>query len=166
LAMAVVVPALGMAARSASAQQGGTSVAGSVNHRDGTASRTRLATNMLRERYDVRHAINELYKLLPREIARTAQVKRLLDHGCITTMGIVQLIYPPDEPQGSLKDFEFSRPTMEPRWQQGFADAWTTLQASPWLAPMPSELGVRVFDVIHDVLTRNEAMAEQPPLLR
>jgi len=26
------------------------------------------------------------------------------------------------------------------------------LQASPWLAPMPRELGVRVFDVMHDIL--------------
>jgi hypothetical protein len=86
-----------------------------------------------------------LHKLLPPEIARTPQAKRLLDHGCITTMDIVQLIYRPDEPQGSLKDFEFSRPTMQPRWQQGLADARTTLQASPWLAPMTSELGVRVW---------------------
>jgi NTE family protein len=53
-----------------------------------------------------------------------------------------------------LKDFEFSRPTMKMRWQQGLADAQTTLQASPWLAPMSGDLGVRVFDVIHDVLTR------------
>jgi NTE family protein len=130
------------------------------------SSRTRLATNMLRERHDVRHAINELNKLLPPEIARTPQAKRLLDHGCVTTMDIVQLIYRPDEPQGYLKDFEFSRPTMKLRWQQGLADAQTTLQVSPWLAPMPGDLGVRVFDVTHDVLTRNDAAAEQPPSVR
>jgi NTE family protein len=127
------------------------------------SSRTRLAINMLRERHDVRHAINELNKLLPPEIARTPQAKRLLDHGCVTTMDIVQLIYRPDEPQGYLKDFEFSRPTMKLRWQQGLADAETTLQASPWLAPMPGDLGVRVFDVIHDVLTRNDAVVEELP---
>jgi NTE family protein len=125
------------------------------------SSRTRLATNTLRERHDVRHAINELHKLLPPEIASTEQAKRLYEHGCVTTMDIVQLIYRPDEPQGSLKDFEFSRPTMELRWQQGVADARTTLQASPWLAPMPRELGVRVFDVIHDILTKNAALAER-----
>jgi NTE family protein len=130
------------------------------------SSRTRLATNMLRERHDVRHAINELNKLLPPEIARTRQAKRLLDHGCVTTMDIVQLIYRPDEPQGYLKDFEFSRPTMKLRWQQGLADAQTTLQVSPWLAPMPGDVGVRVFDVIHDVLTRNDAVAGQPPSVR
>jgi NTE family protein len=100
------------------------------------SSRTRLATNMIRERHEVRHAINELYKLVPPEFARTPQAKRLLDHGCITAIDIVQLIYRPDEPQGSLKNFEFSRPTMQLRWQQGLANARTTLQASPWLAPM------------------------------
>jgi NTE family protein len=119
------------------------------------SSRTRLATATLRERHDVRHAINELHKLLPPDIANTEQARRLYERSCVTTMDIVQLIYRPDEPQGSLKDFEFSRPAMELRWQQGLADARTTLQASPWLAPMPSELGVRVFDVIHGILIEN-----------
>jgi NTE family protein len=126
------------------------------------ASRTRLATHMLRERHNVRHVINELHKLLPPEIAETEQAKRLYEHGCVTTMDIVQLIYRPDEPQGALKDFEFSRPTMELRWQQGLSDARTTLDASPWLAPMPHEIGVRVFDVIHEILTgkRNATAAQ------
>jgi hypothetical protein len=38
-------------------------------------------------------------------------------------MDIAQLIYRPMEPQGALKDFQFSRATMEMRWQQGFSDA-------------------------------------------
>jgi len=121
------------------------------------SSRTRLATATLRQRHDVRHAINELHKLLPPELAATEQAKQLYAHGCVTTMDIVHLIYRPDDPQGSLKDFEFSRPTMARRWQQGLADAQTTLQASPWIAPMPGELGVRVFDVIHDILIQSAA---------
>jgi NTE family protein len=127
------------------------------------SSRTRLATDTLRRRHDVRHAINELHKLLPPEIANTEQAKRLYSYGCITTLDIVQLIYRPDEPQGWLKDFEFSRPTMEQRWRQGLADARVTLQTSPWLAPMPSDVGVRVFDVIHQILTDNPAVAEALP---
>ena len=123
------------------------------------SSRTRLTTNMLREKHDVRHAINELHKLLPPDIANTEQAKRLYEYGCVTEMDIVQLIYRPIEPQGALKDFQFSRSTMEERWQQGLTDARTTLHASPWLAPMPKELGVRVFDVIHEILVghRKEA---------
>jgi NTE family protein len=83
---------------------------------------------------------------------RTEQAKRLYEHGCVTEMDIAQLIYRPIEPQGALKDFEFGRSTMAARWQQGFRDACSTLRTSPWLAPMPRELGVRVFDVMHDIL--------------
>jgi NTE family protein len=127
------------------------------------SSRTRVVTDILRERHNARHAINELHKLLPPEIAGTAQAKRLYEHGCVTEMDIAQLIYRPMEPQGAAKDFEFSRPTMEARWEQGLSDARTTLLTSPWLAPMPKELGVRVFDVMHDILVgrhRRAAAAE------
>ena len=137
-----------------------------VNERDKDirySSRTRLTTDTLREKHDVRHAINELHKLLPPDLAGTEQAKRLYQHGCVTEMDIVQLIYRPMEPQGALKDFEFSRSTMEARWQHGLSDARTTLHASPWLAPMPRELGVRVFDVIHDILVgrRKPAAAQR-----
>jgi NTE family protein len=48
---------------------------------------------------------------------------------------------------------------MAARWKQGLSDVLIALQASPWLAPMPKELGVRVFDVMHDILTgRSEAV--------
>ena len=48
-------------------------------------------------------AINELHKLLPPELANTAQAKRLYEYGCVTQMDIVQLIYRPIEPQGALR---------------------------------------------------------------
>ena len=117
------------------------------------SSRTRLTTNNLREKHNVRHAINELHKLLPPELANTEQAQRLYAYGCVTEMDIVQLIYRPMEPLGAFKDFEFSRATMAARWKQGLSDVLIALQASPWLAPMPKELGVRVFDVMHDILT-------------
>ena len=98
--------------------------------------------------------------LLPADLANTEQAKRLYEHGCVTQMDIVQLIYRPIEPQGAFKDFEFSRSTMEARWQQGFSDARSNLHASPWLAPMPRELGVRVFDVIHDILVGDRGPAD------
>jgi NTE family protein len=124
------------------------------------SSRTMMSTNSLREKHDVRHAINELHKLLPADLANTEQAKRLYEHGCVTQMDIVQLIYRPIEPQGAFKDFEFSRSTMEARWQQGFSDARSNLHASPWLAPMPRDLGVRVFDVIHDILVGDRGPAD------
>ncbi len=135
-----------------------------VNERDKDirySSRTRVVTDTLRERHNVRHTINELYKLLPPEIADTPQAKRLYEHGCVTEMDIALLIYRPMALQGASKDFEFSRATMEARWQAGLTDARTTLLASPWLAPTPKDLGVRVFDVMHDILIRRHPAARE-----
>jgi NTE family protein len=112
------------------------------------SSRTKICLNAFRDKHEVRHAINELHKLLPPELLSTEQAKRLYEHGCVTEMDIVQLIYHPVEPQGAWKDYAFSRASMERLWQQGTFDARTVLHASPWLAPMPKELGVRVFDVM------------------
>ncbi|TPM26906.1 patatin-like phospholipase family protein [Mesorhizobium sp. B2-3-5] len=116
------------------------------------SSRTRVNTDVFQQKHEVRHAINELHKILPPEIARTEQAQRLLAFGCVTVMDIVQLIYRPPEPQGASKDYEFSRSAMNDRWQRGMSDSSTTLCAAPWLTPKPREVGVRVFDVMHGVL--------------
>ena len=129
------------------------------------SSRTKTATAMLSEKHDVRHAINELYELLPPKLANTAQARRLYEFGCVTEMDIVQLIYRPLAPQGAQKDYEFGRATMDARWQQGLADECTTLLASPWLAPTPKDLGVRVFDVMHDILVgKRKPLAGMKPI--
>jgi NTE family protein len=129
------------------------------------SSRTRVNTDSFRERHEVRHAINELHELLPKEIASTEQAKRLYALGCVTEMDIVQLIYRPFEPQGASKDYEFSRSTMNARWEQGMVDGAATLRAAPWIAPKPREVGVRVFDVMHEVLVgKHQAMIEAKPI--
>jgi NTE family protein len=78
---------------------------------------------------------------------------------CVTTMDIVELVYRPTEPQGETKDYEFSRTTMQNRWEQGRADAQATLEASPWLAPIPPEIGARTFDVPLELLRKAKAKA-------
>jgi NTE family protein len=121
------------------------------------ASRTKVCSKAFRDKHDVRHAINELYKLLPPDIASTQQAKQLYEHGCVTEMDIVQLVYRAAEPQGASKGYDFSRSSMQRLWQHGISDARTALRASPWLAPMPKDLGVRVFD------GRESARAESQP---
>jgi NTE family protein len=111
------------------------------------SSRTRTATDIIRTSHDLRHNINMLWEKLPQELRDTPEGRFLYNYGCVTTMDIAQLIYRPEDGQGQSKDYEFSRATMEERWAQGRADAETTLAASPWLAPMPHEVGARTFDV-------------------
>jgi NTE family protein len=115
------------------------------------SSRTRAVTDTLRLMHDVRHNINNLWDQLPDELKATPEAKYLYSFGCVTTMDIVELIYRPDDAQGHFKDYDFSRASMQARWVQGRADAQTTLEASPWLAPMPHELGARTFDVLRDL---------------
>jgi NTE family protein len=115
------------------------------------SSRTRAVTDTLRFMHDVRHNINNLWDQLPDELKATPEAKYLYSFGCVTTMDIVELIYRPDDVQGYFKDYDFSRASMQARWAQGRADAQTTLEASPWLAPMPHELGARTFDVLRDL---------------
>src|SRR5215813_4893816 len=79
------------------------------------SSRTQICSDAFRDRHEVRHAINELHKLLPPDLANTEQAKRLYEHGCVTEMDIVQLVYRPIGPQGASKDHEFSRASKEKR---------------------------------------------------
>jgi NTE family protein len=126
------------------------------------SSRTRAATDTVRHLHDVRHNINTLWDKLPEALRATPEGRFLYDFGCVTTMDIAQLIYRPGDGQGHSKDYDFSRGTMEERWAQGRADAEATLAASPWLAPMPPELGARTFDVTGAAL-RQQAAAPTPP---
>jgi NTE family protein len=112
------------------------------------ASKTRAITELFRMIHDVRHNYNNLWDRLPEELRNTPEAKFLYEFGCVTTMDIVELIYRPSDPQGVAKDYEFSRTTMRTRWEQGRSDAHTALLASPWLAPMPPEVGARTFDVL------------------
>ena len=114
------------------------------------SSRTRAITDIFRTMHDVRHNINSLWDRLPENLRNTPEAKFLYNFGCVTTMDIVELIYRPADHQGYSKDYEFSRNTMRVRWAQGLSDAQTTLMASPWLTPMPPEVGARTFDVLKD----------------
>lgn len=114
------------------------------------ASRTRVNTDIFADRHEVRHAINALIDRLPPELANTPEARRLARLGCVTQMDLAQLIYRPMTPQGSQKDYEFSRTTMVRRWDQGVRDAQQTLDAAPWRAARSPDVGIRVFDVWHD----------------
>jgi NTE family protein len=136
------------------------------------SSRTRTNTDAFEQKHAVRFAINELERLLPDEIKATDQGRRLHAYGCVTEMDIVQLVYCPASTLGAAKDYEFSRAMMAAHWDQGNADAAATLKASPWLAPKPADIGVRVFDIAQTIALEKDAKPtavgamEAPPVER
>jgi NTE family protein len=122
------------------------------------SSRTRMGTDSFRAMHDIRHNLERLLEKLPDNLQGEPEVAFLRDVACVTTMDIAQLIYRPDEIQGSYKDYEFSRQTMRERWAKGRSDTQLTLAASPWLEPALPEVGARTFDVTHDLHTANAAV--------
>ncbi len=115
------------------------------------SSRTRAGTDIMRMAHDLRHNINSLWENLPAELKETPEARFLYEFSCVTTMDVATLIYRPTRRQGNSKDIAFSRETMLQRWDQGRKDSRTTLEASPWLAPMEREEGARTFDVLLDL---------------
>ncbi len=122
------------------------------------ASRTRTATEAFERMHNVRSQMHDLWKVLPENIRALPEAQFLDNLGCVTEMDIVQLIYRPFAPQGATKDFEFSRVTMLDRWEQGGEDSRATLAQSPWMHPTPPEVGVRIFDVLHDVYVKEAGL--------
>ena len=115
------------------------------------SSRTRNGTETSKLMHDLRRNVDTLLAKLPEELKEGEDARFLRAFSCVTTMDIVQLVYRPNHPEGSAKDYEFSRATMAARWAQGRSDALTTLRASPWLAPIPPGVGARNFDVLLDL---------------
>ncbi len=112
------------------------------------SSRTRTGTENAMLRHQLRGSLSSFLDSLPAELQENPVAQRLRASACPKTVDIVHLIYRPSVPQGSTKDFQFVRGTIDQRWAQGRQDARTTLEAAPWNnAPSP-HAPVRVFDVL------------------
>jgi len=112
------------------------------------SSRTRTGTENAQLRQQLRGSVFAFLDRLPAELREDPIAQELRDFACPKLVDIVHLIYRPPVPQGSAKDYEFSRGTMERRWNQGFGNARATLGAAPWEAETTADQPVRVFDVL------------------
>ena len=103
---------------------------------------------MLRHAHDVRHNINTLLEKLPEALRATPDAARFLHaYGCVTTMDIVQLIYRPEEPQGSRPRISSSAAAPCPNaGTPGVAMRRRRSPRRPAGAHAP-EIGARTFDL-------------------
>ena len=111
------------------------------------SSRTRTGTNDSGERQAMRRHVRHFLDRLPKDLADDLVAQQLHDFACSAEIDVVQLIYRPVVPQGSQKDYQFDRGTMNRRWMDGHHDATVTLAAAPWEVPAPRDVGFRAFDV-------------------
>jgi NTE family protein len=110
------------------------------------SSRTRAATDFYKAAQKLRIAFATLLERLPDELRGLPEVAQLSAEANDKVCNIVHLIYRAKTYEGSAKDYEFSRRTMEEHWLAGYRDAVGSLGHRE-IFERPDRLeGVRTFD--------------------
>jgi NTE family protein len=110
------------------------------------SSRTRLVTDVLRDRHELHRRIRELGAMLPAARRADPAVQQLLAGTDDTSVTLVHLIHRHKGGESQTKDYDFSRGTMLGHWQAGRADMTHSLHS---LAAAPTDTepsSFRVFD--------------------
>ncbi len=111
------------------------------------SSRTRAATDHFKRKQLLRRAAAKLLAKVPADVRQTPEAETLAGEADEKVYNLIQLIYHAKTYEGSSKDYEFSRRTMEEHWSSGYNDAVRTLR-HPEVLQRPSESdGVFTFDL-------------------
>src|SRR5215470_5355388 len=110
------------------------------------SSRTRAGIDMYRYVQKRRIAVATLLERLPDELRDLPEVALLAAEANKKVCNVVHLIYRAKKYEGSAKDYEFSRRTMEEHWRAGYSDAIKSLSHREIFEPPDRLEGVRTFD--------------------
>ena len=114
------------------------------------SSRTRAATDQFKHQQLLRRATAKLLRSIPPELQQTPEATLLAGEADEKVYNLIQLIYHARNYEGTSKDYEFSRGTMNEHWASGYNDAVRTLR-HPEVLQRPEGLdGVFTFDLAVD----------------
>ena len=111
------------------------------------SSRTRAATDQFKRLQMARRTAAKLLKKLPKDLLQSPEAERLAELADEKVYNLIQLIYHAKNYEGSSKDYEFSRRTMEEHWKAGYNDAVRTLRHPEVLQRPDGADGVFTFDL-------------------
>jgi NTE family protein len=97
--------------------------------------------------HELQHKLREVYGRLPPSKRSEADRAELAKLGCDSTLHIVRLPYAGRDWNMAAKDVNFSRGSIEWRWDQGYADALRALKGAGWLAAVSEDTAV----VVHEL---------------
>ncbi|ORE89785.1 patatin-like phospholipase family protein [Aurantimonas sp. 22II-16-19i] len=92
------------------------------------SSRTRMNTDMIKEQRMLKRALHRLLRKLPAELAADPDAELLSAATNDAAVTIVHLINRRRAASRDSKDYEFSRRSIDERWNDGLADAGETLE--------------------------------------
>ena len=111
------------------------------------SSRTRAATDHFKRKQLLRRAAAKLLAKIPGDVRQTPEAEILAREADEKVYNLIQMIYHAKTYEGSSKDYEFSRLTMEEHWSSGYNDAVRTLR-HPEVLRRPNGIdGVFTFDL-------------------
>ncbi len=111
------------------------------------ASRSHEHLDDHRKMQNLRRAIRILARRVPAKDQKSAEIKRLFDLGCDSTISIVRLIMKALPEDDHMKDIDFSNATIAARWKAGHHDVERALRHKSWLKPLPAHLGMAVHEL-------------------
>jgi NTE family protein len=119
------------------------------------ASRTQRHIADYVRAHRLQRKLRELYARLPPGARSRADVREMELLGCDATLHIVRLRYTGQDWHMASKDINFSKGSIEWRWDQGYADAQRAVRHAGWLRRTPAGAPVVVHEVPgHDAAAR------------
>jgi NTE family protein len=99
---------------------------------------SRALTHIARQKqiHRLRHVISELARHLPESERASPMMREMAAYGCLTQMHVVRLLAPKLDHEDHTKDIDFSRSGIRARWDAGYADTKSVLEAAPWDKPV------------------------------
>jgi NTE family protein len=120
------------------------------------ASRSRRHLADYERTYQLQRKLRELYAQLPPECRTSDEIGKLAALGCDCTLHVVRLPYAGRDWHMAAKDVNFSKGSIEWRWDQGYADAMRALKHAGWLQQVTEDTAVVVHELppAHDFGSR------------
>jgi NTE family protein len=113
------------------------------------SSNTRGTTDQFKKVQTHRHATAKLLAKMPKELLQTPEAETLAAEANEKVYNVIQLIYRKSY-EGTFKDYEFSRRTMDENWRSGYNDAVRTLRHPEVLQRPNGGDGFFTFDLERD----------------
>jgi len=111
------------------------------------SSRTRANSDRFKYVQRIRNVLADFLAKAPDELKNSMEYKLLFQQADRKVYNLIQLIYRSRDYEGGMKDFEFSRPSMEEHWRAGYYDTVRTLRHPEVLERPTSPDGVFTFDL-------------------
>ncbi len=113
------------------------------------ASRSKNHIEHYLQLHHLRRTVRELHAQLPQECQRKT-AKALETVGRDSTIHIVRLTYSGRDWHMASKDVNFSKGSIQWRWELGYQDALRAIEHRGWMTFVPAETGIVVHELVPD----------------